>query len=133
MSELGPIVPLCPPRSRCPRTSYPRCSPVSSSALPLTRCARCRGQAALTPGDPFGRVLAWVWRLDPDRAMVLLADYLAELRDHGYGADEVDPPIALKEVLSGLRYALPHGFPDYDRIVEMARRNVPSLYGDLTV
>ena len=39
----------------------------------------------LHPGDSFGRVFAWVWKHDRNRAMILLADYLAELRVHGPG------------------------------------------------
>lgn len=84
----------------------------------------------LHPGDPFGRVLAWVWQLSPDRAMIQLADYLAELRVHGPGAGDLDPPIRLEEILRGLRFALPQGFTDYDQIVERARQQVPRLYGD---
>jgi hypothetical protein len=32
-------------------------------------------------GDPFGRVFAWVWNDDKDVAMMLLSDYMAELRE----------------------------------------------------
>ncbi len=80
------------------------------------------------PGDPFGRVLAWVWREDPDEAMLLLADYLAMLRDHNPWAD-IDPPVRLDEVLGGLRLALPHDFGEYDALVAKAHREVQGYYG----
>ena len=82
------------------------------------------------PGDSFGRVFAWVWRFDRAEAAQLLADYLADMRDHGPGASDIDPPVTLDEILDGLRYALPHGFTEYDEIVAFARRKVPGLYGD---
>jgi hypothetical protein len=81
----------------------------------------------LHPGDPFGRVFAWVWDDDQDQAMVLLADYLASLRQ-GRGAD-IDPPVRLDEVLAGLSPALPHAFTDYPAVVAKARRDVPGYYG----
>jgi hypothetical protein len=57
-------------------------------------------------------------------AVILVADYIAELRAHGPGAPEVDPPISLDEVLNGLRIALPSGFRDYDEVVDAARSMV---------
>lgn len=80
-------------------------------------------------GDNFGRVFAWIWNDDKDLAMILLSDYLAELREGHLLADEIDPPIRLDEVLSGLRLALPFGFSDYDQVVTMARREVRRYYG----
>jgi len=80
-------------------------------------------------GDPFGRVFAWVWSHDKDQAMILLADYLAQLRDGHPLADEIDPPIRLDEILVGLRLALPFGFSDYNEVVAMARRKVRRYYG----
>jgi hypothetical protein len=80
-------------------------------------------------GDPFGRVFAWVWNDDKDVAMMLLSDYLAELREGHLLADKIDPPISLDEVLSGLRLALPSGFSDYDEVVTKARREVRRYYG----
>ncbi len=80
-------------------------------------------------GDPFGRVFAWVWKDDPDQAMLLLADYLAALRSHHPQAGDIDPPIRLDEVLSGLRLALPHDFGDYPAVVAKARREVRGYYG----
>jgi hypothetical protein len=79
-------------------------------------------------GDPFGRVFAWIWNDDPDRAMFFLADYLAALRDHNPVAD-LTPPVRLDEVLHGLRLAMPDGFGDYDQVVSKARREVQGYYG----
>jgi hypothetical protein len=78
-------------------------------------------------------VFAWVWEQDHTMAIILVADYLAELCGHGPGAPEVDPPISLGEVLNGLRIALPEGFTDYDQVAEAARRDLPDIYGDPTV
>jgi hypothetical protein len=83
----------------------------------------------LHPGDPFGRVFAWVWRDDPDQAILLLADYMADLRDHHPRAADIDPPLRLDEVLNGLRLALPHDFDDYQAVVSKARSEVPGYYG----
>jgi hypothetical protein len=80
-------------------------------------------------GDPFGRVFAWVWEDDPDQAMVLLGDFLADLRNHHPRAGDINPPIRLDEVLSGLRLALPHDFDDYPAVVAKARRDVQGYYG----
>jgi hypothetical protein len=80
-------------------------------------------------GDPFGLVFAWVWNKDKDEAMMLLSDYLAELRLHHLLADKINPPIRLDEVLSGLEPALPPGFADYDEVVTKARRELRRYYG----
>jgi hypothetical protein len=80
------------------------------------------------PGDPFGTVFAWIWQDSPDQAMLFLADVLAALRDHNPVAD-LDPPVTLDELLSGLRLALPHDFTGYDQVVATARREVAGYYG----
>lgn len=80
-------------------------------------------------GDPFGRVFAWVWNDDKDTAMMMLSDYLSELREGHLLADKVNPPIRLDEVLRGLRPALPFGFSDYDEVVTKARREVRRYFG----
>jgi hypothetical protein len=80
-------------------------------------------------GDPFGRVLAWAWETDQDEAMVLLAGYLAGLRDHHPLAGTVSPRISLEEVLGALRLALPDGFGDYEALTAKARRDVQDYYG----
>ena len=42
-------------------------------------------------GDHFGRVFAWIWNQDKDQAMILLSDYLGELREAHLLADQIDP------------------------------------------
>lgn len=82
---------------------------------------------AVHPGDPFGKVLAWLWLTDRAAAMLTLADFCAHLRDHGR-----DPaPVTLDDVLAGLTYAMPTRFPDpeFDALIAEARRVVPGMYG----
>jgi hypothetical protein len=81
-------------------------------------------------GDHFGRVFAWIWNHDKDQAMILLSDYLGELREAHLLADKIDPPIRLDEILRGLRPALPLGFNDYDEVVSMAHRDIRKYYGE---
>jgi hypothetical protein len=105
-----------------------------TAARTLQSIDACSTRPALVhPGDSFGRVFAWAWEQDPTMAMILLADYLAELRDHGPGAPDVDPPISLDEVLDGLRVALPDGFTEYEQVEEAAREQAPSFYGDQSI
>jgi hypothetical protein len=82
-------------------------------------------QRLIHPGDPFGRVFAWVWRQDPGEAMMMLADYLAVLRDHNLVAD-LDPPVRLDDILRGLRLALPDDIDEasYGAMVAQARQQV---------
>jgi hypothetical protein len=80
-------------------------------------------------GDPFGLVFAWMWARDRDQAMILLADFMTELRDGHPLAYDIDPPIRLDEILGSLRLALPWGFDEYNEVVTMARREVPKHYG----
>jgi hypothetical protein len=79
-------------------------------------------------GDPFGQVFAWIWSRNRDEVMLVLADYLADIRHHPR-IEEIDPPITFDEILKGLRPALPHDFPDYDIVIEKARHDVRSYYG----
>jgi hypothetical protein len=83
------------------------------------------------PRDGFGRIVAWMWSHDRDEAMLFLADYLAELRQHQYLASHLTPSIGLEELLSGLRLAWPSNTPesDYDTFVDQARREVAGYYG----
>lgn len=60
-------------------------------------------------GDNAGKILAWLWRLDPDRATEFLTDIVAELRHHHPGAPK--PRIKVSEFLEVIDGALPHGFP----------------------
>lgn len=82
---------------------------------------------AVHPGDPFGKVLAWLWLTDRAAAMLTLDDFCAQLRDHGR-----DPaPVTLDDVLAGLTFAMPARFPDteFEALIAEARRMVPGMYG----
>lgn len=82
---------------------------------------------AVHPGDPFGKVLAWQWLTDRAAAMLTLADFGAQLRDHGR-----DPaPVTLDDVLAGLTLAMPTRFPDaeFEALIAEARRTVAGMYG----
>jgi hypothetical protein len=85
----------------------------------------------LHPGDPFGHVLAWLWATQPDDAVAVMADVLAEIRYHARGADRT---ITLDELLSGVQFAI-HDMPDHDAdaLVARLRADVPGRFdGDVT-
>lgn len=90
------------------------------------------GQPRLVhPGDGFGRIMAWLWSQDRDRAMLLLADYLGELRQHQYLAAQITPPITLTEVLEGLPLAwpsTPSAEKDCAELADYARVQVPRYH-----
>lgn len=95
----------------------------------LQRDART-GQRLVHPGDSFGRVVAWVWREDRARAVLLLADYLAELREHHRLAHQIDPPVTLDEVLWGLEMAWPpDAKADYAAVPDYVRDHIAAYYG----
>jgi hypothetical protein len=75
-------------------------------------------------GGSFSTVFSWVWSNDRDEAMILLADYLAHLRE-----SNIDPPISLEEVLEALRPTLSWRFADYNEVLTMAHQKVRKYYG----
>ena len=82
------------------------------------------------PGDSTGRVLAWLWSSGQhDRAMIWLADLLAEARSKC--ADDGIPPLRLEQILSGLPYAMPDDFPEHETaaLVAKATTAVRGYYG----
>ncbi|WP_159080852.1 hypothetical protein [Nocardia suismassiliense] len=79
-------------------------------------------------GDPFGKILAWLWRTNPDEAMQYLTQYLMHLRDHHPNRPE--PPIRLDDVLTALRLAIDITDDEYTAICDQARTEVPSRYGE---
>lgn len=83
------------------------------------------------PGDSFGRIVAWMWAQDREETMLLLADFLAELRDHHALSGDVTPPVSLAEVLTGLRLAWPPTAADAELadLTDYARTKVASYYG----
>ncbi|MQA16821.1 MAG: hypothetical protein GEV09_22605 [Pseudonocardiaceae bacterium] len=82
----------------------------------------------LHPGDGFGRVVAWVWERDRDEAVLLLADYLAGLREHHERAGDLGPRVRLDEMLAGLQLALPGGFTDGVQLADYTRRTIRGYY-----
>jgi hypothetical protein len=81
-------------------------------------------------GDPLGRVFAWIWRYDSDRAMLFLADYLAAIRlQHDQRRMPGSPP-RLTDILNALRPALPYDLQDsYPAVIAKAREEVLRYYG----
>lgn len=92
----------------------------------LAASARTGRQEPLHPGDGFGKVLAWVWSHDRDRAMLLIADLMSMLGRH---SAVVTPPYRLDELLHGLRYTLALSDTDYEQLVRRAKAEVPALCG----
>ncbi|MBE7195684.1 MAG: hypothetical protein INR66_24810 [Gordonia polyisoprenivorans] len=80
-------------------------------------------------GDPIGKVLAWLWRTNPDRTIMGITDYLYALRKGDPNAPQ--PPITLADVLGALKPAMPHGFEttEYDALCDRARTEVPRYAG----
>ncbi len=80
-------------------------------------------------GDSFGAVLLWLWRDDPAKAAVLVADFLAQVRFYHHNAN---PALGLEAVLRGLPACLPGVPPDeVAAIQERLRADVPQ-YVSLT-
>lgn len=86
------------------------------------------------PGDPFGQVVAWLWRTGRGpRAAQLVADYLAELRIHNPN----HPAEGHRPTWSGLKYGIrmaintPYELSrdDVDKLCAYLEANVPALYG----
>lgn len=81
------------------------------------------------PGDPFGRVFAWLWDLDRDIATHLVADLLAEARRAAKkGQDEV----RFSDLLDGLHFALPTHLAHHEQYATVRgylEAEVPKRYG----
>ncbi len=78
-------------------------------------------------GDPFGRVLAWLWETNPDRAVEVYNTTLDHVRRHSPGATKA---ITLDLALQGLPQDL---LPSDSNaaLIERLRRDVPGLaFGD---
>jgi hypothetical protein len=83
----------------------------------------------LHPGDPFGRIIAWCWQHNPDEAMMRMGDYLEHVRKWQPRAGEIQPPIRMSEILSGLRFAWPSTTGGYEEFAAAARDQVQGYYG----
>ncbi|GAA3340576.1 hypothetical protein GCM10020358_28720 [Amorphoplanes nipponensis] len=84
------------------------------------------GSVALL-GDAFGAVFTWLWRENPDKATLLMADFVAELRYYHHNANRA---LDLEAVLRGLPACLRAVPPGEAReIQEQLRREVPKYVG----
>lgn len=88
-----------------------------------------RGETIVSPGDPFGRVLAWLWGEHPSVAMSMVAMYVAELRYH-HPNRLTDPPIAFEDVLRWLPLALDTSDEETHSLIAQAREKVPEYFAD---
>jgi hypothetical protein len=76
-------------------------------------------------GDSFGSVFTWLWRENPGKATVLVADFVAQLRFYHHNANR---DLRLDAVLRGLPAAL-RGVPDEEvsAMQERLRSDVPGF------
>ncbi|MEU7904585.1 hypothetical protein [Actinoplanes sp. NPDC049118] len=73
--------------------------------------------------DSFGDVFTWLWRENPAKATMLVADYLAELRFYHHNANRT---LGLEAVLEGLPPSLRGVPPDeVAAMQDVLRRHVP--------
>jgi hypothetical protein len=80
-------------------------------------------------GDPFGLVLAWLWKTDPDRAVDFFNATLDQIRRLTPGATKT---FTLNDALKGLRLDL-QGLDNENEtaLIERLRRDVPTMsFGD---
>jgi hypothetical protein len=74
-------------------------------------------------GDSFGTVFTWLWRENPAKATVLVADFVAQLRFYHHNANRA---LRLDAVLRGLPSSLRGVSPDeVTAMLERLRRDVP--------
>jgi hypothetical protein len=79
----------------------------------------------LQPGDAYGLVLSWLWRDDPDRAMVFIAILFSQLRKWDERSSEA---VTLDALLAGIRFSL-QGLTEEEEamLIDKAGRDVPEL------
>jgi hypothetical protein len=78
--------------------------------------------------DSFGTVFTWLWRDNPAKATVLIADFLTQLRFYHHNANRA---LRLEAILQGLPPALPEMPPDeVGEIQERLRHDVPIYVGE---
>lgn len=83
------------------------------------------------PGDTLGKIVAWLWTSGQKaRLGLLMADYMAELRNHNPRRD-LGNLITLDMILRGMPMALPTSFPDAEQsaLIDHLRDVVPQFYG----
>jgi hypothetical protein len=74
-----------------------------------------------------GDVFTWLWRTDPDQAMLRMADLMAEIHIH---QPHANPDVSFGDVLAAFRPAMPPDVTDgeYQRFVSDCRARVPRFY-----
>ncbi|MFJ1759915.1 hypothetical protein ACIOD2_06320 [Amycolatopsis sp. NPDC088138] len=87
-----------------------------------------RDEVARPPGD-FGEVLAWLWRTDPQAAVIHIAELMKQLREHHPLAHVVTPPVGFGELLDGVHACLPADFAHADLLISSARNSLGDFYG----
>ena len=92
------------------------------------------GRVSAHPGDPFGRVPAWLWRTGQyANATQLVVDYLAEQRRHHPNAPEEGSRLTWRHLRQGLPLAINTPYElETDQVVELLEHldtHVPSFYG----
>ena len=82
------------------------------------------------PGDPFGTVLAWLWRDNPNEAVSLLGDFVAQMRKWDELAHSQNPAVRLDDLLETLPLALPGDFTDAETeaLISRARSELPTFF-----
>ena len=77
--------------------------------------------------DAAGDVFAWLWKNDPDQAMLRMADLMAQIHVHDRNAN---PNITFDDVLRAFQRAMPIDFPtsQYQDFVAECRARVPNFY-----
>lgn len=77
-------------------------------------------------GDPFGKVLAWLWKANPDHAVSVFADVMLQLR---HWDERATKQITLDEVLLCLPMAL-QGLTQHeeDELIHRLRAEVPRRF-----
>lgn len=85
------------------------------------------GGAALI-GDAFGSVFTWMWRDNPAKATVLIADLLTQLRFYHHNATRA---VRLDAVLRGLPACLREVTPaELTEMLSRLRHDVPIYVGE---
>lgn len=74
-----------------------------------------------------GDVFTWLWRTDPDQAMLRMADLMLEIHIH---QPHANPEVRLGDVLAAFRPVMPPDVTDgeYQRFVSDCRARVPRFY-----
>lgn len=86
-------------------------------------------EAVARPPAAYGEILAWLWRIDADAAVIHIADLMKQLREHHPLAHVVTPPVGFGELLDGVRECLPAGFAQADLLISYTRTSLGDFYG----